>query len=60
MWIAIVILFLGLMYCILHIRKLNRILDRREAPPEKTPPEKTPRDICRDLLEDHERRFHRR
>lgn len=54
------ILFIGLGACILQIRKLNRILDERRAPPAVTPPGKTPRDICRDLLEDHERRLHGR
>jgi uncharacterized protein YcfJ len=66
MWVIDLILAAGLAYCIKHIRKLNRILDSRGAPvvvvppPVVQPPSKTPREICRDLMDEHERRYHGR
>lgn len=62
MEILMMVMFAGLIYCIKHIRKLNKILDARGAPPPaiKDPPGKTPRDISRDLMDAHERQYHRR
>ncbi len=49
------LIMLGLIYCVKHIRRLNKILEARGAPPPvvQAPQGKTPRDIGRDLMDEH-------
>lgn len=59
------IMFVGLGICVFQIRKIRRDDSGRGQspvdPPVIQPPlGKTPRDIGRDLMDEHERRYHGR